>query len=174
MTLYLRLADGLFGLTPDAVRQELSAEVAFVDGADLTEWGFAPYAEAPPPSLAANQQALEVAPSAGIQQWTVIDVAPTVPAEVWTYQGKTVMILTTLGSLGLDGAAVGLTAGDSILDAVNAAIDALPEPNRSVARENLNAPGMRRDAPLVAAMAATIGLTAEMIDNLFITAKSIP
>lgn len=174
MSRYVRLSDATFGLTAAEVQSALGPEVMFVDGADLAEWGFSPYAEAPPPPMGPTQQAIEAPPLDGIQQWTVGDVVTPVPLEVWTYQGKTVMILTTLGSLGLDGTALGLSASHNILDAVNAAIDVLPEPNRSVARENLNAPGMRRDAPLVAAMAPVIGLTDAMIDDLFIAAKSVP
>ena len=73
----------------------------------------------------------------------------------------------------LDGAALGLSAGQKVLDGVNAAIDGLPEPYCSIARENLNVPGMRRDAPPVAAMTRVIGLTDAMIDDLLNAAKSV-
>lgn len=173
MTLYTRLTDSAYGLSPAYVQEQLP-NVSFVPGADLADWGYTPYEMTEQPEIGPGQQAVEVEPVNGVQQWSVVNGTPAVPTEVWTYQGKTVMILTTLGSLGLDGTALGLTASHNILDAVNAAIDSLPEPNRSVARENLNAPGMRRDAPLVAAMAPVIGLTDAMIDDLFIAAKSVP
>ncbi|WP_309628729.1 hypothetical protein [Brevundimonas sp.] len=100
---------------------------------------------------------------------------PAVPVEVWTYQAKTVMSLTTLGSLGLDGAVFGLNPEASLYDAVEAAIEGLPEQIRIAAQIQLaGAPGTRRDAPLLAALSGPLGLTSEMIDQLFIAAAAIP
>ncbi len=72
MTLYTRLSDGAFGLSAVQVQAELP-DLSFVEGADLTEWGFAPYAEASPPALEPGQTAVELAPVDGVQQWSVED-----------------------------------------------------------------------------------------------------
>lgn len=77
MIRYLRLSDGVFGLRPADVRVALP-ETSFVDGTDLTEWGYAAYAEAPLPALAWNEEAVEVAPVDGVQQWVVQPRAVTV------------------------------------------------------------------------------------------------
>ena len=70
MTLYTRLSDGAFGLSAVQVQAELP-DNSFVEGADLTDWGFAPYAEAPPPPLELGQTAVEIAPVDGVQQWSI-------------------------------------------------------------------------------------------------------
>lgn len=75
MTLYTRLPDGAFGLSAATVQIALP-EISFVEGADLTDWGYAPYAEAPQPTgLAWNEQLVEIAPFEGVQQW-VVEVRP--------------------------------------------------------------------------------------------------
>lgn len=100
---------------------------------------------------------------------------PVVPAEVWTYQAKTVMALTTLESLGLSGAAFGLPATATLYDAVLAAIATLPDQARTVAMIQLeSAPGTQRNAPILAALAEPLGLTPAMIDQLFIAAALVP
>lgn len=100
---------------------------------------------------------------------------PAVPAEVWTYQAKTVMALTTLESLGLSGAAFGLPVTATLYDAVLAAIATLPDQARIVAMIQLeSAPGTQRDAPILAALAEPLGLTPAMIDQLFISAALVP
>lgn len=75
MTLYIRLSDSVIGLAPAAVRQTLPSEVSFVDGADLTDWGYAPYAETARPAPGWWQTVVEAAPVAGEQVWAVADRA---------------------------------------------------------------------------------------------------
>lgn len=105
----------------------------------------------------------------------IAPTTPTVPAEVWTYQAKTVMALTSLESLGLSGEAFGLPAGATLYDAVLAAVASLPEQQRLIATIQLEgAPGTRRDAPLLASLAGPLGLTDAMIDQLFIAAAAVP
>jgi len=65
MALYQRLSDGSFGISTYQVQQDLGPEIAFVEGADLTDWGYAPYETTEPPSAFA----VEAAPMGGIQQW---------------------------------------------------------------------------------------------------------
>lgn len=72
MILYQNTETGDFGLTASAVRL-LLPNVSFADGADLTEQGFAPYAEAPAPSADWSQTVIEATPVDGQQQWTVSD-----------------------------------------------------------------------------------------------------
>jgi hypothetical protein len=70
MALYTRLSDGAFGLSAVQVQGELP-DISFVEGADLTDWGFAPYMEVLPPALQPGQVAVEVAPIDGVQQWAI-------------------------------------------------------------------------------------------------------
>lgn len=62
-----------------------------------------------------------------------------------------------------------------LLDTVEDAIDALPEPNRTRARIEWNyATDVARHHGLVLQLAPALGLTEEQLDQLFISAKEIP
>lgn len=144
------------------------------EGRTACGWTAAP--PAPPYDLATED--LVWSPTG---EWFVVlrpqpePVAPVVPAEVWTYQAKTVMALTTLESLGLSGDPFGLAAGATLYDAVLAAVASLPDQQRLIATIQLEgAPGTRRDAPLLASLAGPLGLTDAMIDQLFIAAAAVP
>lgn len=85
-----------------------------------------------------------------------VDVVPAVPASVTMRQAR----------LALHGA--GLYAS------VDAAIDAMPEPTRTVARiEWEYSNDLIRTNPLVAALAPALGLTSEQVDGLFIAASAL-
>lgn len=61
-----------------------------------------------------------------------------------------------------------------LLDLVEVAIEAMPEPARSAARiEWEDATEIRRDHALIAALADEVGLTSERLDELFIAAARI-
>jgi hypothetical protein len=70
MTRYLRLSDNAFGLSTSDMRAALP-EISFVEGADLTEWGYAPYEEAAAPTPAWSERVVEIAPVNGVQQWAI-------------------------------------------------------------------------------------------------------
>lgn len=64
--------------------------------------------------------------------------------------------------------------GAGKLAAVETAINAMPEPDKSEARIDWDrSQEVRRDWPLVAALAPTLGLTDAQIDQLFITAATL-
>lgn len=61
-----------------------------------------------------------------------------------------------------------------LLDDVEAAINGLPEPQKTQARIDWNsAQDFRRDFPLLVQLAGAIGLTSEQIDSLFVAAAAI-
>lgn len=61
-----------------------------------------------------------------------------------------------------------------LLDDVEAAINALPEPQKTLARIDWdNAQDFRRDFPLLLSLAGAIGLTSAQIDSLFAAAAAI-
>ena len=63
----------------------------------------------------------------------------------------------------------------TVWEAVLAAVAALDPQPRLVAETQLaSAPGFRRDSLLIAQLGPVLGLTEEMIDNLFIAAKALP
>lgn len=182
---YRNTETGAFGLSDTHVRAALAGYSLPDDlaSADLSEFGFQHYAAAPQPETTWDTRAEEVAPIDGVQQWTLVPNGLTeedvrraaTPVEVWSYQAQIIMKLTTLGSLGLDGAAVGLTEEATVWEAVLAAVAALEPQPRLVAETQLaSAPGFRRDSLLVAQLGPVLGLTDEMIDNMFIAAKAIP
>ena len=72
--LFLNLTTGEFGLDDSSVRGALRHLSLPEDlpSADLTEFGFACYSEAPPPVAAWNERAREIAPVDGVQQWTLV------------------------------------------------------------------------------------------------------
>jgi hypothetical protein len=55
-----------------------------------------------------------------------------------------------------------------------AAIDALPEPGRTKAQIDWDAPTWQRNDPTLAAMATALGLNASQLDDLFAAAALIP
>jgi hypothetical protein len=60
------------------------------------------------------------------------------------------------------------------LDTVEAAIDSLPEPNKTVARITWEySVEFQRNNPLLVAMAPALGLTSTQIDNLFALASTL-
>lgn len=64
--------------------------------------------------------------------------------------------------------------GAGLLGAVESGIDGLPEPDRSAARiEWEYATELRRDHPLIAALAPALELGEQQIDELFIAAAQI-
>jgi hypothetical protein len=61
-----------------------------------------------------------------------------------------------------------------LLDDIEAAINELPEPQRSAARIDWeSAAEFRRDFPLLVGLAAAIGLTESQVDDLFAAAAAI-
>lgn len=64
--------------------------------------------------------------------------------------------------------------GVGMLPAVETAINALPEPQKSAARIEWDySSEVRRDQPLVMMLAPALGLTAAQIDNLFLQASTL-
>jgi len=64
--------------------------------------------------------------------------------------------------------------GAGLLAQVEAAFDALPEPNKSAAKIEWEfATALNRDHPLVASLAVALGLTDEQIDALFLQASAL-
>ena len=64
--------------------------------------------------------------------------------------------------------------GAGLLDDVDAAINAMPEPQRTVARINWDySSTVERDSEVLVALAASLGLAESDLDNLFTTAASL-
>lgn len=89
--------------------------------------------------------------------WTAEEVearnAP--PARVRTYALKAALKLALMDP----GSGVAMTP--------EAAVEMLPEPQRTVAREGLGAPWIDRDHALTHALAAVMGLSSEQVDGFF-------
>jgi hypothetical protein len=87
-----------------------------------------------------------------------VDVPPTVPAQVTKRQARAVLIVTGL------------------LPAVEAAIDAIPDPlQKALARNEWEESAVvERHRGLVSQMAASLGLTEAQLDAMFIQAAAIP
>lgn len=137
-----------------------------LDPSDLADFGVHAVAEVPAPEATIEQTVLEAAPElvGGVwtQSWAVTDAAPElvaerrralVPQAVSMRQAR--LALRDAGKLA----------------AVDAAIDALPEPQRSEARiEWEYSTEVQRLNGFVAALGPALGLSSEQIDALFIAA----
>lgn len=126
--------------------------------ADLTDFNIYPLAETEPPACAQTEIVVEVEPLriAGVwtQQWQVVP-RPT-PAAVSMRQARLAL----------------LSAG--LLAAVDAAIASMPSPEREAAQiEWEYAAEVRRDSPLIAALAPALDLTGDQIDALFVAAVAL-
>lgn len=133
---------------------------ADLSGADLKAFGVVPVAPSAPPS-GAGMVAVEGTPvlsgGAWLQQWALAPAPPPeVPEEVTMRQAR----LALLGA--------GLLAG------VDAAINAMPSPAKEAATiEWEYASGVRRDSPLIGALASALGLSSAAVDGLFISAATL-
>lgn len=134
--------------------------------ADLADFGVHAVAEVPAPEATIEQTVLEVAPElvGGVwtQSWAVTDAAPELVAE---RRQALVPRAVTMRQARLALKDAGKLA------AVDAAIDALPEPQRSEARiEWEYSTEVQRLNGFVAALGPALGLSSEQIDALFISA----
>lgn len=140
-----------------------------LDPADLVDFGVHVVAEAAPPAATIEQTLTEAAPALidGVwtQQWSVTDATPEQIAErqAALVPGAVTMRQARLALMG---------AGK--LATVEAAIDALPEPNRTAARIEWDySSEVQRHHGLVAALGPTLGMTSEQVDQLFVTAAAL-
>ena len=89
-------------------------------------------------------------------QWVVSAIVPQVPSEVTMRQARLALL------------------GAGKLPLVDAAIDALPEPQRSAARiEWEYSSAVQRHNGFVAALGPALGMTSEQIDALFVAAATL-
>lgn len=83
-------------------------------------------------------------------------VEPTVPIEVYAWRLR---LSTQISGL---------------KESIDALLDQLEEPAKTIAKEAWNAGvTIRRDSPLVAQLAGALSLTDEQVDNLFLSANAI-
>ena len=139
-----------------------------LDPADLADFGVYPVAEVAAPSTTIEQLLAEGAPAMidGVwtQQWSVTSAPPELVAE---RRRAIVPVVIDMAQARLQLLAAGL------LDQIDLAIDTMPEPQRSAARiEWEYRTQVRRASALVASLGAALGLDAEQIDALFISAAS--
>ena len=89
-------------------------------------------------------------------QWVVSAIVPTVPPEVTMRQARLALL------------------GAGVLSAVDTAINAMPEPQRSAARIEWEYSGaVQRHNGFVAALGPALGLSSAQIDGLFIAASKL-
>ena len=98
----------------------------------------------------------------GATQWRADSVRkewpkePEVPIEVYAWRLR---LATQMGGL---------------KTAIDALLNSLPEPDKTIALEAWNSGvTIRRDSPLIASLATQLGLTKEQVDEYFIQANSI-
>lgn len=93
--------------------------------------------------------------AAVLAEWQA-NAGPIVPEEVLNYQARQALILAGL------------------IDDVEAALDAMPEPQRALARNAWERrPTIRRNSELTQALASSLGLSAEQVNSLFIQAATL-
>lgn len=131
---------------------------ADMSAVDLSGLGIVSVASVVPPSVSFGEMVVEGLPALINGMWQQTWVVEAIPAPM--------IITMRQARLALLGA--------GLLDDVNAAIDALPEPNRSAAQiEWEYAAEVRRDSRLIAVLASALGLDETQVDALFITGASL-
>jgi len=115
-------------------------------------------------------------------EFIIVDISqlPTTPQESWRLIDGEIVSVETEESAPQVPASVTMRQarlallGAGILDQVEAAIDALPEPPRTAARIEWDfSSEVFRERDFVLMLGDTLGLTSEQMDNLFITAATL-
>lgn len=140
----------------------------------LAEWGVYPVIQTDPPSFNPSTQVLEQ-PTAvynedllrwetswGIRDLTTEEIRAKIPTVVTIRQGKKALFMTPYQDTNL-------------LDLINTVIASIQDSNeRRLAEIDWEfATEIKRDFPLVTQLKATLGLTEEQLDNLFLLASTL-
>lgn len=171
--LYLRISDQSFGITEQQIRSE-NPNTSYPRPMPVEVPGYVGVQEAPRPEYDAITQGLrEIQPvnadGAWVQQWEVFALpddivathiaaayAASIPSAVTMRQARLALL------------------GAGKLTAVDAAIAALPEPQRSAALIEWEYSGeVQRHNGFVAALGPALGLSAAQIDALFVVAATL-
>lgn len=115
-----------------------------------------PISNPEPPAHSAGEVATIASIARGVIVWEIAAAPVSVPAEVTMRQARLALL------------------GAGKLAAVDAAIDALPDPQKAAARIEWDySSTVRRQQPLVLALAPALGLSTGQLDALFIAAAAL-
>ena len=170
---FIRRADHFYPITPDAIRNAHKANVSFgptvtPEVADALGYDVVTH-DAQPAYNETTQIITALDPlfsnGAWTQGWTVTDKSP---EQIAAEARDMVPIAVTMRQARL------AMLGAGVLSAANDAIAAMEGVQGDAARiEWEYAQEVRRDAPLVAGMAAALGLSETQIDGLFVAAAGL-